>query len=618
MINDRGRLADGIMSLNGGMDAGRSPAIIEKTQAPYAENVTFRGGFAKTRPAFRKLAFASSSAATALLAARFQGAQYYEESSSHRYFIVVAGGNMYKLAAPASGEEWAVTDITNSLTIDASAQRVYMVQADKYIVLQDGTNPPIIWAHDVTARVAGSDEVPQGSGPMAFGNGRLWVAKGRKFYAGDILGGSSKGAPNASDTGVLKFTENTLLNGGGAFSVAVGSGDITAMQFVTTQNSALGTGELMVYTSEGAFSVVVPPDRYDWFSLTDPIQRVLLPSNGSMSHWATVGVNGDQYFRSRDGVRSIKEAVRDWNDAGNTPISSEVNRLLKYDAQSYLEYASGVLFDNRLLVTCMSDHDNTSGTGFKGLVALDFDSISSMRANSQPVWDGFWQLKVTRSSTEYDFDILHIFKGQFNNTDRCVCAVRNESNALEFWELKTDSSTTKLDTDLVAGGGNYTAVTSRITSELETPSFNFGQQGTAKELESADIWSDDIVGTVDWHVDFHPDQYPCWVSWQDWAVTAQSGPSDCDSLIDYKPQYRPRMRVARPPDTEEPSAGKRFNYGWEFAARIKWKGHGRIKLFRLNAREVQEEPYADVINQDSSSYGIACNCDDGVSDSTNG
>jgi len=78
------------------------------------------------------------------------------------------------------------------------------------------------------------------------------------------------------------------------------------------------------------------------------------------------------------------------------------------------------------------------------------------------------------------------------------------------------------------------------------------------------------------------------------------------------------MRIARPPDTEEPSAGKRFNYGWEFAARIKWKGHGRIKLFRLNAREVQEEPYADVINQDSSSYGIACNCDDGVSDSTNG
>lgn len=175
------------------MDAGRSPALIEKTQVPYAENVTFRGGFAKTRPAFRKLAFASSSAATALLAARFQGAQYYEESSSHRYFIVVAGGNMYKLAAPASGEEWVVTDITNSLTIDASAQRVYMVQADKYIVLQDGTNTPIIWSHDVAARVAGSDEVPQGSGPMAFGNGRLWVAKGRKFYAGDILGAPARG-----------------------------------------------------------------------------------------------------------------------------------------------------------------------------------------------------------------------------------------------------------------------------------------------------------------------------------------------------------------------------------------------------------------------------------------
>jgi len=617
MITDRGRLADGITSLSGGMDAGRSPAIIDKTQVPYAENVTFRGGFAKTRPAFRKLAFATSSAATAMLAARFQGAQYYEESSSYRFFIVVAGGDMYKLAAPASGEEWVVTDITNSLTINASAERVYMVQADKYLVLQDGTNPAIIWSHDVDARVAASDEVPQGTGPMAYGNGRLWVAKGRKFYAGDILGGASKGSPDAGDTGVLKFTENALLAGGGAFSVAVGSGDITAMQFVTTANSALGTGELMVYTTEGAFSVVVPADRYDWYGLTDPIQRVLLPSNGSMSHWATVGVNGDQYFRSRDGVRSIKEAVRDWNDAGNTPISTEVNRLLKYDAQSYLQYTSGVLFDNRLLITCMSDHDSTSGIGFNGLAVLDFDVVSSMRGDSPPVWDGFWRLKVTRSSTEYEFDILQIFKGQFSNTDRCVCAVRNESNALEFWEIKADTSTTKLDTDLVASGGGYEEVTSRITSEIETPSFSFGQVGSAKELDSADLWADDLVGTVSFHTDFHPDQYPCWVSWQDWSITSQSGPSDCDSLIDYKPQYRPRMRIARPPDTEEPAAGKRFNHGWEFAARLKWQGHGRVKMFRMNAREVQEEPYADVVNQDSTSHGIACNCISGVSAATN-
>ena len=77
------------------------------------------------------------------------------------------------------------------------------------------------------------------------------------------------------------------------------------------------------------------------------------------------------------------------------------------------------------------------------------------------------------------------------------------------------------------------------------------------------------------------------------------------------------MRIARPPDTEEPAAGKRFNLGWEFAARLKWKGRARLKLFRLNATAVAEEPFADVTNQDSTSHGIACNCIIGLSSATN-
>ena len=610
-IREQGRLADGLTALSGGMDAGRNPSDIAKTQVAYAENITFRGGFARTRPAFRRIVFPSESAdALSMLAARFQGAHYYEESATYRFFIVVAGGSIYKLAPPASGEEWTVTDITNGMTISSTKQRVYMIQADKYLIIQDGTNTPVIWAHDVAARVAASDEVPQGTGPMAYGNGRLWVANGRKFYAGDILGGT---------TGILKFTENTLLLGGGAFNVSVGSGDITAMRFVTTTNTALGTGELMVYTADGAFAIVVPPDRYDWYSLTDPIQRVVMPNNGSVSHFATLGVNGDQYFRSRDGVRSIKEAVRDWADPGNTPISREMNRVLKYDSQTYMPFMSAVLFDNRLLMTAMSDYDATTGIGFKGLVVLDFDVVSGMREKLPPVWDGFWRMKITRSSTETDFDILQIFTGRFNEIERCMVAVRNESDTLEFWELKADGADLSADTDLEwdSGSSAYDAVDSRITSELETPSFDFGQMGASKELVSADMWVDELSGTVDFHADFHPDQYPCWVSWQDWAVTSQSGPSDCDSLIDYKKQYRPRMRIARPPDTEEPAAGKRFNLGWEFAARLKWKGRARLKLFRLNAIEVVEEPFADVVNQDSTSHGIACNCISGVSTATN-
>ena len=67
------------------------------------------------------------------------------------------------------------------------------------------------------------------------------------------------------------------------------------------------------------------------------------------------------------------------------------------------------------------------------------------------------------------------------------------------------------------------------------------------------------------------------------------------------------MRLGTPTDAEEPAVGKPFIYGWEFAARLKWTGHARVKLFRLNARETQEEPYANV-DIDSEAKAIACDC----------
>ena len=76
------------------------------------------------------------------------------------------------------------------------------------------------------------------------------------------------------------------------------------------------------------------------------------------------------------------------------------------------------------------------------------------------------------------------------------------------------------------------------------------------------------------------------------------------------------MRLGTPDNAEEPAVSKPFNYGWEFAARLKWKGHARIKLFRLNTRETQEEPYADV-NIDAESKVVSCDCLGGISSSTN-
>jgi hypothetical protein len=693
-ITDRGRMADGITVLNGGMDSGRAPSMLSTNQCAYAGNVTFRGGYAKTRPGFKRVSLATSAAATAFSGGRFQGATHFDYSTGQ--LVAMVGGNSYKLTPPSSGSDWDVTDITNTKTMSVSRERVHYCQVEGYLICQDGTRLPLIWDGSSMDRSSG-DQVPIGTGPMAYGQGRLWVAQGRNFVAGDILGGGSTPVP-----AVLNFTENSYLAGGGAFTVPTGGGNITSMRFMAAPNTALGQGELAVFTANAAYSVVVPPDRYDWFAVADPIQRVMLIHNGALSHFSTELVNGDVYFRSRDGIRSVVQAVRDFQTLGNTPLSREMYRVLKYDEPKYLGYTSGVLFDNRYLLTAQSDHDDDTGIGFKGLIALDFDLISGMSGKTPPAYDGFWTLDVTRDSVEDSLSFLQLVKGDFESVERCFAFMRNADGDTELWELTLDGDeiedTDKKKTSFTGGEStassatltmpaihangmlaNSTAVTlsglhasestynattiyyvknstppdrhmtlyddvglatpagtfseadssitvtttastnvaNKITSELETPSFNFKEIGAAKILEGGDLWVDEVSGgTVTFHADFHPDQYPCWVSWQDWSVIAEYQSDDCESLVDYMKQYRPRMRLGMPTDAEEPATGKPFNYGWEFAARLKWTGHARVKLFRMNARATEEEPYADV-NIDSTSKAIACDCLGGVSSITN-
>jgi hypothetical protein len=243
-----------------------------------------------------------------------------------------------------------------------------------------------------------------------------------------------------------------------------------------------------------------------------------------------------------------------------------------------------------------------------------------MKGKAPPAYDGYWDMLITRSSVDYELEFYQMVKGRFHGVERCFAFVRSKNKStgalgdIEVWELMVDDGTVIKDTDVASDG---TETGNKITAELETPSFDFNQIGAAKILESADLWVDQLSGgTTTFHADYHPDQYPCWVNWQDWSVTAESSSSSCDDLVQYEKQYRPRMRLGTPDNAEEPAVSKPFNYGWEFAARLKWKGHARIKLFRLNTRETQEEPYADV-NIDADSKAVSCDCLGGVSSATN-
>lgn len=407
-LNDKSRVSAGIVTLWGGVNSGDEPSDISDDQVSWAENITLRGGRPKQRPGFRQISLVGESdedAEVSATAARlhFQGCYFYEDAGGRGFVIISAGGRTFRFKL-TNNLATAIEITDPSEPNNSQAPIIYHQQVENNLVVQDGSSMPLIY-NGASSRRAARDEVPIGSGPMAYGLGRLWVAQGYEYVAGDIKGGP---------TGVLKFTENDYFNEGGSFTIPLRLGGISAMQFTAAPNTALGQGELFIAAPSAAYSTVVPTDRDTWKNLTDPVQRIVLINNGSLSHASTVLVNGDLYIRSRDGIRSVIQAVRDFSQAGNVPISREMSRALNGDNPDLLKFTSGILFENRLLMTTLA-RAKWNGAYFNGLAVLDFDLISSQGKRRSACWDGAWT----------GLQFLSVMKGTFNGVERAFAVARN-------------------------------------------------------------------------------------------------------------------------------------------------------------------------------------------------
>jgi hypothetical protein len=448
---------------------------------------------------------------------------------------------------------------------------VWMEQAEDFMIIQDGQATPIIYNGSV-ARRATANEVPTGT-VMAYGLGRLWVARGREFIASDIVGGPSGTSLYAKRDAILHFTENEYIAEGGAFLVA---DDVTGMEFPANIDTALGQGELVVFMKTGAATVKVPPSREEWKNLSIPLQRVSLRPFGAMGQNGIVMVNGDLWFRAKDGIRSYVMAQRMYGDAGNVPMSREMNAVISADDERLLPNTTGALFDNRLLMSCVGQREYDHGHHFKALVALDFEPASSMRERLPPAYDGVWT----------GLDVHQVVSGDFDGITRCFLFVRNKDRDLEIWEV------TRKDT---ADRPNYN-VERRIKWEVYPRSFTFQDEADGlKLLTSGRIWRDQIKGDVSVCVQYRPDQYPIWQDWhctdtraaKEWCAGAPN--AGCIPQVPL-PQYRTNLRLPQllmPKD--EVTDGKPMNHGHEFKVRVIVKGSCRLRRMRVKAQVVQEE-----------------------------
>lgn len=353
----------------------------------------------------------------------------------------------------------------------------YMVQADKWLIAQDGDSRPIIYDGNTARRTILTNdpdktEVPIGT-IMAYGMGRLVVIVNDKDVAfGDLLG--SHDLPDPADS-LIRFTERNFLSEGFDAAIPFWQGTPTGMKFFPQLDTSTGNGQLMVFAERGATSFFLSLPREEW--KTSAFQVLSLLTTGLRGHRSISVVNEDLWFRSDDGIRSFRQARSDPQGYAHIPLSTNVKQYLDNDADWLLKYASSIYFDNRVIVTTSPLWNN--GRLFHwGMVVVDFDILSSFGVAAKPAWEGQW----TMSSFVFPIQLL---TGIFDGLTRAFLFAIDNTNKNQLFEFtKTD----KDDWD-----------NQRIEWQLVTRMFDFqklSQQSTAfteNEIYDGDVWLKEIV-----------------------------------------------------------------------------------------------------------------------------
>ena len=531
------KLVDTQSTLIEGMNQSRDPGLIGEQQAALLRNISVRGGKARSRPRFvRRMD---------LPAGKMQGAKIFKTTGT---LIVSVSGRVYEVDPNSWTSEELTTDDDRN---NANQPRHYYESTVSSLVIQDGQSKPVIY-DGARIRRAKSDEVPVGTA-MAYGNGRLAVAinRGSDVRIGDIR------KPNHQSE--LKFTEWTSLSGGGDISFP----GIKSLSYLPVIDTGSGHGPLIVGCDDSVYTLRTQITQRDlWAEVS--FQTVLLPTRGITGAKAATAVNQDLFFRSSDGLRSIRTSTADYGAPGLAPLSVEVRKRFDYDTEFLLEDAQVVLFNNRLLIT-HSPFIYSNRSMAQGLIAYNFDSISGRGMKSPPVYDGEWDEML----------IADITTGMIDGVNRCLITGRDEDGQNALWELLPEQ---------------YASPADSVTSVFESRIMYGDSPGTTKRLVRADLWFSDIAGNLSARIYFRPAHYPYWIHWQDFNSTVTGTPENWASV---RNQRRAPLKTKSPIETVDPQTGVPYIHAEGFQIRVEWDGVAQLDHAQVWQERLSDPTFVD-------------------------
>jgi hypothetical protein len=453
------------------------------------------------------------------------------------------------------GAQYTVTAINNNVNNVVEATFVNQVPplTSSIVPLLN----PIPAGATVTFGIPGYELPPGRMGVCV--SGRNWVSlpDQRSFVASDLVGDPSGTSINQYRDAVLKVTENTYLVGGGTFSVPLSCGGITGMIGLASLNSEFNAGPLEILTPTTLFSINTPVNRSEWASTTNPLEAVSIISNGGVGQNSALLANGDLIYRALDGLRSLILTQSTFFTWGNPPLSREISPVLDADPQNLLQFASAVVFNNRLLLTT-NPTKTAQGVVWNQLAVMNFDPVSSLRGKAPSIYDSsYWQ----------DMSVLQLVTGMFAGVQRCFAFVVDANNLIQLMEILPFGSVTNPN---VSGDAP--------TWQFDLPFIFKDSQRQFKTLNDADIFIDQINGPVEVQAWLRPDYDTQWWPWNDFSIPAI-------------PSYQPRLPLDQPPRQFNPANQRAVNDGYTFQVRIQIKGWCRFLGAKFYANKKPEPQF---------------------------
>jgi len=309
-----------------------------------------------------------------------QGAHFFQPFDDTPWLAVAVSGQVYVSQYP-----YDAPTLLENLQFREDSERIYfesgekasqtnadgtvtLVTPYKILVIQDGFSPPGMWDGVTNRHQLDPLGIPIGTA-MKWSGKRLWVARNRELFVGDIFDPTS-------------FREGTYLSNAKSFLT---ERPIVALAEITSSSDPVLLAFTDTFTEAFQSSIL---QRSTWVS-TVKFQSRVLPSIGCAAPLSIVTLNGVLWWWSQFGLTNF-----------NAAMNANVNSQLSYqDAEMAVSKSqigdgadkiAGTFHENFLLMSVPASDRYNSHTWVLDQAPTETRNVTSNGLSGYPAWASWW------------------------------------------------------------------------------------------------------------------------------------------------------------------------------------------------------------------------------------